>query len=118
MKNRTGNILWGLVFIILGVGLAGNVFELWNFEVFFDGWWTLLIIVPCIISMVQHGVGPVNMFLLITGVLLLLSAQDMIQGVAVRELIIPVGFIMIGFALIFKDKGVKKNHRQCTVTEE
>ena len=118
MKNRAGNVLWGLVFIILGIGLAGNAFELWNFEVFFDGWWTLFIIIPCIISIVQNGMGTGNMMGLIIGILLLLSAQDIIQGVSVTELIIPVVLIMIGLNFLFKDKEVKKNTRQCTVAEK
>lgn len=111
MRNRAGNVIWGLIFIILGIGFGGNAFDLWNFEVFFDGWWTLFLIIPCIISIVQSGMNTGNMTGLIIGGLLLMSAQDMIQGVSVGELIIPVVLIMIGFNFLFKGRDVKKKHQ-------
>ncbi|MDD3174095.1 MAG: hypothetical protein PHF63_10685, partial [Herbinix sp.] len=57
MRNKLSNALWGLFFIIIGVGFAGNVLFDWDFQLFFPGWWTLFIIIPCFISMIQHGFG-------------------------------------------------------------
>lgn len=57
MKKKLTNILWGLFFIIIGVGFAGNALGIWDFNLFFPGWWTLLIIIPCFISMIQSGFG-------------------------------------------------------------
>lgn len=112
MRNKLGDVLWGLVFIILGIGFAGNAFHIWNFRVFFDGWWTLFIIVPCAISMIQNGTNTGNTIGLVIGLLLLLSAQDVLYGVEVSDLIIPVILIIIGFSFLFRNRGmsgVKKN---------
>lgn len=73
MRKKLTNSLWGLFFIIVGVGFAGNVLFDWNFELFFPGWWTLLIIVPCFISMVQSGFGVGSTVGFIIGIMLLLS---------------------------------------------
>ena len=37
MRNRVGNLLWGLLLVAVGLGFAGNAFGLWNFELFFNG---------------------------------------------------------------------------------
>jgi hypothetical protein len=71
MRNRISNVLWGLFFIIIGVGFAGNLFFDWDFHLFFDGWWTLFIIIPCLISMIQNGFGTASTIGFIIGVLLL-----------------------------------------------
>jgi len=47
MKNsKTTNIIVGLIFLSLGIILFGNNLKLWDINLFFDGWWTLFIIVP------------------------------------------------------------------------
>ena len=38
--DRINRILWGLVFIVLGVIIALNVFNIIDFNIFFRGWWT------------------------------------------------------------------------------
>ena len=44
-------ILWGICFIIIGIIIGTNSFGLTNINIFFDGWWTLFIIVPCFIGL-------------------------------------------------------------------
>ena len=44
MKN-VSNLLWGFVLIVLGIIFGLNSLEITNINVFFDGWWTLFIIV-------------------------------------------------------------------------
>jgi len=80
MRKRIGSVLWGVAFIIAGLGFAGNAFGIWDFDIFFDGWWTLFIIIPAIISMVENGPNTGNSIWLIVGGVLLLSAQDIIDG--------------------------------------
>ena len=49
MKNIT-KILWGTALIAVGGIIALNAFEITGIELFFDGWWTLFIIVPCLVG--------------------------------------------------------------------
>ena len=46
MRQRVGNILFGLAFLVAGLGFGGQALGLWNFNLFFSGWWTLFLIVP------------------------------------------------------------------------
>ena len=74
MKNRFGAALWGVLLIILGIILGGNVLGIWYIDIFFPGWWTLFIIVPCIYNIVKDGFHPGNTVGLLIGVVFLCSA--------------------------------------------
>ena len=50
MKKIT-KIIGGLILIAVGVLFALNALKITNFDIFFDGWWTLFIIVPCLIGL-------------------------------------------------------------------
>lgn len=101
MNTNRNNVLWGLIFIILGVGFAGNAFSLWNFSIFFPGWWTLFLIIPCGVSLFRNGLqtGPLVGFSI--GLMFFLSSQGFISGHSVSQLFIPVILIIIGVSIIF-----------------
>lgn len=103
MRIKTSNILWGAFFIILGLGFAGNAFNMWNFNIFFDGWWTLFIIIPCGISLIQNGFKISNLIGLMIGIMLLLAAQGVVEGNVLGKLIVPFIFVLIGLSMIFKN---------------
>ncbi|HHT97782.1 MAG TPA: cell wall-active antibiotics response protein [Clostridiales bacterium] len=102
MKSRINNILWGLYILGIGIGLAGNSLGFWDFRLFFPGWWTFFIIIPCVISIIHNGFDDISTLGLITGVLLLLDAQPMIDY-NVRRLVLPILFIYIGIRIIFNN---------------
>lgn len=103
MRYKISNMLWGIFWIALGLGIAGNVLNLWDFNFFFDGWWTFLIIIPSIISIVKYGFGSGSTIWLTIGVFLLLSSRDLIDMSMVRKLIIPIILIVIGIHMIIKN---------------
>ena len=45
-------IIWGIAIIALGVIFGGNALGLFTLDIFFDGWWTLFIIIPSAISLI------------------------------------------------------------------
>ena len=96
MKITPSNFIWGLIFIILGVGFGGDAMGLWDFNLFFSGWWTLFIIIPCAVSIFQNGIGTGNVVGLIIGLLLLLGQQDILDFDVVGKLIVPLVFVLIG----------------------
>lgn len=100
MNTNRNNVLWGLIFIILGVGFAGNVFDLWSFSIFFPGWWTLFLIIPCAASLYHNGIqtGPLVGFSV--GVMFFLSSQGFISGNLIVRLFVPVVLIIIGASII------------------
>ena len=101
MRNKLSNVLWGLFFILIGVGIAGNVMNIWDFELFFDGWWTLLIIIPCFISMIQTGFSTGSTIGFIIGVLLLMNYQVNLHF-NIWQLIIPIILVFIGIRIMFQ----------------
>lgn len=112
MRSRFASILWGIVFITIGIFYAGDSFNLWEFRLFFDGWWTLFIIIPCLISIVENGFGTGNAVGLSIGILFLLSSQGIVNSRIVAKLVFPAILILIGIKIIFRDnfnKNVKKN---------
>ena len=52
MKNNISRSIWGIILVIVGLILglhAVGVLE--NVNIFFDGWWTLFIIIPCTVGL-------------------------------------------------------------------
>ena len=100
--DRINRILWGLVFIVLGVIIALNVFNIIDFNIFFRGWWLVFIIVPCFIGLFDNTneskVG--NIVGLVIGVLLLLMCNNLIRFDIIIKLFIPAIFVIIGLYLI------------------
>ncbi|MCM1053213.1 MAG: cell wall-active antibiotics response protein [Ruminococcus sp.] len=104
MKSKQ-SVFWGSILILIGVIFLGNNLDLWNVDIFFDGWWTLFIIVPSLYGVLKRDWG--SLVSLILGVLLLLAAQDVIGWSMIWKIFVPLIIIMIGFNLIFNTKKVK-----------
>ena len=49
--NNFSKILWGIVLIALGIAIGLNALDIVSINFFFAGWWTLLIIIPCLIDL-------------------------------------------------------------------
>lgn len=101
--KRISNVLWGTVLITVGIIFALNALEIADINIFFDGWWTLFIIVPCFIDLFTEENKTGNIIGLIIGICLLLCCQGVLNFSLVFKLIIPVILVIIGLSLIFKD---------------
>ncbi len=118
--NKISNILWGMVFIILGIIFGLNALEITNINIFFDGWWTLFIIVPCFIGLFKDEDKSGNLIGLIIGLCLLLGCIDIIEFTLIWKLMVPAILVMIGLSFIFKDtlnSKVKKEIKKLNKTE-
>ena len=100
--DKLNRILWGLVFIVLGIIIALNVFNIIDFNIFFRGWWLVFIIVPCFIGLFDNTneskVG--NIIGLVIGLLLLLMCNNLIRFDIIIKLFIPAIFVIIGLYLM------------------
>lgn len=101
--KKFGNILWGLVFIGIGSIFGLNALEITDINIFFEGWWTFIIIVPSFIGLFTNTDKTPNIICLLIGVLLLLSCQNLVDFALVSKLIVPITLVLIGISLIFKD---------------
>ena len=77
--KKIGNILWGIVFIALGIIIALNALGVAKINVFFDGWWTLFIIIPCFIGLFKEREKTGNIIGLLIGIVLLLCCQNILD---------------------------------------
>ena len=77
--KKVGNILWGVVLIILGVIIGLNATGVTNINIFFRGWWTLIIIIPSIIGLIKNDRKLWSFIWLIIGIVLLLCTQNILS---------------------------------------
>lgn len=104
MKNLS-RILWGIVLIFIGVIWGLNRTGVADINIFFDGWWTLFIIVPSIISLFESGSNKTSSIIfLVIGILLLLASQGVFEFEILWEILLPAIVILIGLSLIFGHK--------------
>lgn len=101
--KRFGNLLWGLVFIVAGIIWGLNSLGIASINVFFDGWWTLFIIIPCFIGLFKEREKMGNFIGLIIGILLLLCARGILSFDMILKLALPSVLVLIGINIIFKD---------------
>ena len=86
--KTTRNIIWGIVLVAVGVLLIGNKLDLFHFNLFFKGWWTLFIIIPAIIGLFTNNDKKGDFIALTIGVLLLLACRNIISFDMIWELIL------------------------------
>lgn len=102
--KKTNNLLWGIVLIVIGIILGLNAIEITSINIFFDGWWTLFIIIPSIIGLINDDDKVGNIFGLFIGLALLLICQNIIDFDLLLKLFLPIILIFVGLSLIFKNK--------------
>ena len=110
--RKIGNTLWGIVLVIIGVILTLNALEITNINIFFNGWWTLLIIIPSTIELIARENKFWSAVWLIIGIVLLLACRNILDFNLIWKLTIPVILILIGINLIFKDKIDRKMEKK------
>ena len=101
--KKNDNIIWGIVLIIVGIILGLKALGIFEFNIFFKGWWTLFIIIPCFIGIIKHESKTGSIIGLIIGIMLLLDVRDVIDTDLFWKLIIPMIFVVIGISMIFKN---------------
>ena len=112
-------IIWGVAIIALGLIFGLNALGLFNIDIFFDGWWTLFIIVPSVISLFTEKDKLASLGFLTAGIILLLAAQDVFSYDVAWKVILAVLLVIAGLGLIIKstfrnqnDKEVEKKVRE------
>ncbi len=100
--KQVKRILWGGALIVLGVLLTLAECGVVAVDPFFDGWWALLIIIPCTIGALTDYDKTWDIVGIIVGVLLLLASQDAFNARMVFRLVLPVTIILLGLRLVLK----------------
>ncbi len=125
MKKNNLEMFIGFAMVVVGIGFIGDMFEVWTFNLFFDGWWTLFIIVPSLMNMQARGVNIPNVVGVLVGIVLCLNQQNVLQNVNIVKMLFPSVLILLGGSILWKlffSKGknisAENNPQQEAVKEE
>ena len=99
--NKFSNFLWGLVLVTIGIILGTNALGITNINLFFRGWWTLFIIVPCFIGLFKQTGKWASFIGLLIGIFLLLAAQGLVSFAMILKLIVPIVLVGTGLGIMF-----------------
>ncbi len=97
MRNDHRKFL-GILLIVFGTLFLLDRLEILPITIFFDGWWTLLLIIPAVYSMTRQGITMGNSILLAIGVFFFLDER----GWNVKGFVVPALLIIFGIALIVR----------------
>ncbi len=89
---------FGLLLLVIGIIILLNALNIIPINIFFDGWWTLFLIIPALMSMSRQGITAGNIILLVLGVGFLLREQ----GWNFTQYLVPAIFIAVGVAILVK----------------
>lgn len=120
MKNSE-NVIWGVLLVVIGVIFGLNAVGLTTINVFFDGWWTLFLIVPALIGLVKERDKTGSLIMLTIGVVLLLAVRDVIDFEIVWKLLFPCILVIWGISLVFKGftgRDIKEKIKEIKVNKE
>lgn len=104
MKNRDHSFFWGIFVIFMGALFLINNLGLFEGRIFFDGWWTVFIIVPSVASLFYKDEFMPGVLGIMIGILLLMAAQEIIAWSMVGKIFMPFLIICIGVSLLLKPK--------------
>lgn len=99
MKKVRG-VLWGLILVAVGVLLLLNTLDVLAFDIFFKGFWTLFIIVPCTIALITEKERLGSLIGLCVGVFLLLCSRGVLAYALLWKLLLPIIVVLIGLRIV------------------
>lgn len=100
MERKHDNQLIGVILILFGFYWACRSLGLIHFSIFFDGWWTFLIIIPCLLNFIQGKSRGTSLGGIVLGGMLLLWRQDFIPGAYIPAIFLSMVFILIGISIM------------------
>lgn len=110
--KKVSPVVWGIAIVALGVIFGGNALGWFDFNVFFDGWWTLFIIVPSVISLITEKEKLSSLGFLAAGVVLLLAAQNVFSYDVAWKVILAIFLVVAGIMIIVKAVFHNKNEKE------
>lgn len=104
--TKTAKTLWGITLMVIGVLWILHSLGLTSFNLFFPGWWTLLLIVPCLLGLLRREHLTGNAIGVFIGLVLFLREQNVFNSKALWDYLLPVLVILCGVKMIVD--GTKK----------
>lgn len=117
-RSKIPALVFGLLIVGIGVGYGLKALGIIDsFTVFFDGWWTVFIILPGLLTLFQRGSNKfIGLLLTVFGVCLLVWRQQWISA-SLFSLALPALAIVFGIYIIVTAFTGKKLHGPVIVTQ-
>lgn len=106
--KKVNRILWGVILVAIGVLLGLHQLELLPFDLFFEGWWTLFIILPSVVGLLTEPNKGGSLIGLLFGVFFLLCEWDILAFDLLWKLILPVAVVLVGLRLLVGKRAKKQ----------
>ncbi|MBE6712594.1 MAG: hypothetical protein E7580_03615 [Ruminococcaceae bacterium] len=117
--KKISSVIWGVLLIGAGVIFALNAFEITDVNLFFDGWWTLFIIIPGVTGLFTEREKTGNIICILIGVFLLLCSQEVMSFSMLWKLLVPAVIVIVGLKLVFTGIfGNKANEIMANIKEK
>lgn len=101
-KTNYSYLVWGFLFLTIGIIWAGNIGNYWYVDIpyllFYKGFWTFFIILPCIVNIFQKGFQVSTVTAVVVSALLFSAKMGFFDLSMAKRLILPVLLIIIGLS--------------------
>ena len=101
-RSTIVKIFYGLVLLAIGIAFAGSALGFWSFDIFFKGWWCVLLMVLAVADMCAHGFREWDVFVFVIGAVLFVKYRfENIGKYITWKLFFAVVIIYIALRIIF-----------------
>ncbi|MBP5547294.1 MAG: hypothetical protein J6X58_00195 [Bacteroidales bacterium] len=100
--NKTGKVICGIAFLLFGIIWILEIFNVISFD--YKGWWTIFVIIPFFIGFFTQRHKAFSIIGIGIGVLLFLSARDIVSWNNFWKLVLCLIAIVSGITMIFGHK--------------
>ena len=101
-RSTIVKIFYGLVLLAIGIAFAGSALDLWSFDIFFKGWWCVLLMVLAVAGICSHGFREWDVFVFVIGAVLFVKYRfENIGKYITWKLFFAVLIIYIALRIIF-----------------
>ncbi|NBK96985.1 MAG: hypothetical protein EOM50_03000 [Erysipelotrichia bacterium] len=107
--NNLSSKIGGFLLIFIGVGYLGNQLDIWQFSIFFRGWWALLLAIWGVYHMIENRPNAFNVILTGLGVYWFLSANHWLSFHLTYELLLAILLIYLGIRTMFHQRDERWN---------
>lgn len=122
-RNNENTLLWGGMFLTLGILLVGNIVGFWYVDVpyllFYKGFWTIFVLLPCVVSIVKDGPHLATITAIVVSGMILMAKLGYLDFRTFRRMLLPILLIIVGMSFFIgyffspaEEEGEEENAEQ------
>lgn len=116
MKEKIYNVLVGIICCVYAITTLVFLIFLPKYNLLFKGWWTFFIIFPSLGNLLFQKNKISSAYILLTGILLLLTNQGVIPFIKCFTILVNLGIIIIGINIIKTTLNLNKEKKDTKKT--